>query len=92
MKLLANARLYSVEAMVPARGMPFTRQRRTIFDYFAAADRAVTMAEAVHALELEGIGQATVYRTVALLAELGLLVWVQASGGQQCLVATGVGH
>jgi Fe2+ or Zn2+ uptake regulation protein len=92
MKLLSNAKLYSVEAMFAAPGMPFTRQRRAIYDYFAAADHAVPIAEAVQALRSAGIGEATVHRTVALLAELGLLVRVHTGGGEQCLVATRVGH
>jgi len=82
----------SVEAMFVGLGIPFTRQRRAVWEYFAAADRAATVTEAGDALREEGISQATFYRTVSLLTELGLLVRVHTSGGELCHVATRVGH
>lgn len=92
MKLPSDAEISSVEGMLSALGIPFTRQRRAIWEYFAAAERAGTIAEAAQELQPEGIGQATVYRAVALLAELGLLVRVHTRGGEPCYVATHVGH
>jgi len=75
-----------------ARGIPFTRQRRAVWDYFAAGGRAGTIAEASEALRPQGVGQATVYRTVALLVELGLLVRVHTRDGEASYTATRVGH
>ncbi len=53
---------------------------------------AATIAEAAAAVGSEGVGQATVYRTVSLLNETGLLVRVQTSHPEACYTAIGVGH
>ncbi len=81
-----------IEAVFHDRGIPFTRQRRLIWEYFAAADRAATIAEATDALHDEGVGQATVYRTVTLLGDLGLLARVQSRQGEICYIAPPIGH
>jgi Fe2+ or Zn2+ uptake regulation protein len=73
-------------------GIPFTRQRRQVWEYFATCGRAATIVEAAAALGAEGVGQATVYRTVALLSEMGLLVQVQTALSDACYTAIGVGH
>jgi Fe2+ or Zn2+ uptake regulation protein len=73
-------------------GIPFTRQRRAVWEYFAGCGRAATTAEAAQSLKPLGIGQATAYRTVALLSELGLLVRVHTREGEACFTATRVGH
>jgi Fur family ferric uptake transcriptional regulator len=73
-------------------GIPFTRQRRAVWEYFAACGRAATVAEAAEALKPQGIGQATVYRAVGLLSELGLLVRVHTREGEACYTASRVGH
>lgn len=74
------------------RGIPFTRQRRLVWDFFAGADRAATITEAAEALRPEGVGQATVYRTVTLLGDLGLLARVQDRRGEICFTAPPIGH
>jgi Fur family transcriptional regulator, ferric uptake regulator len=50
------------------------------------------VAEAAEALRAEGIGQATVYRAVGLLEELGLLLRVHVGGDAPRYAAPPVGH
>ena len=83
---------HDIEGVFRATGIPFTRQRRLIWDYFAAADRAATIGEAADALRSDGVGQATVYRTVTLLSDLGLLARVQDRRGEICYTAPPIGH
>ena len=83
---------HDIEGVFRAKGIPFTRQRRLIWDYFAGADRAATIGEAAHALRSDGVGQATVYRTVTLLSDLGLLARVQDRRGEICYTAPPIGH
>jgi Fur family transcriptional regulator, ferric uptake regulator len=84
--------LHELEAVFHERGIPFTRQRRLVWLFFAAADRAATISEATEALREEGVGQATVYRTVTLLSDLGLLARVQSRQGEICYTAPPIGH
>jgi Fur family ferric uptake transcriptional regulator len=81
-----------IEAVFRQKGIPFTRQRRHVWDFFAGADRAATITEAADALRAEGVGQATVYRTVQLLSDLGLLARVQDGRGEICFIAPPIGH
>lgn len=81
-----------IAAVFREKGIPFTRQRRLIWEFFAAGDRAATIPEAADALRHEGVGQATVYRTVTLLSDLGLLARVQDRRGEICYTAPPIGH
>jgi Fur family transcriptional regulator, ferric uptake regulator len=81
-----------IEAVFRSKGIPLTRQRRLVWDNFAAASHAATITEVAEALRDEGVGQATVYRTVTLLAELGLLCRVQDRRGDICFTAAPIGH
>ena len=81
-----------IDAVFHDKGIPFTRQRRLIWQYFAAADRAATIAEAADDLRGDGVGQATVYRNVTLLSDLGLLARVQSRQGEICYTAPPIGH
>lgn len=81
-----------VEEAFERLGIPLTRQRRIVWDYFATCRRAATISEAAEALGPRGVGQATVYRTVALLNDMGLLVRVQTTATDACYTAIGVGH
>ncbi len=63
-----------------------------IWEFFAGADRAATITEAADALRGDGVGQATVYRTVTLLSDLGLLARVQDRRGDICYTAPPIGH
>jgi Fe2+ or Zn2+ uptake regulation protein len=73
-------------------GIPLTHQRRLVWEYFVTCGCAATIVEAAAALSQAGVGQATVYRTVALLSEMGLLVQVQTTLSDACYTAIGVGH
>lgn len=81
-----------IEAVFHDKGIPFTRQRRLVWSFFTGADRAATIAEAADALRGDGVGQATVYRTVTLLSDLGLLARVQSRQGEICYTAPPIGH
>jgi len=83
---------HDIEAVFHEKGIPFTRQRRLIWEFFAGSDRASTIAETADALRGEGVGQATVYRTVQLLSDLGLLAHVQDRRGDICYIAPPIGH
>jgi Fe2+ or Zn2+ uptake regulation protein len=87
-----SAPTHDIEAVFRQKGIPFTRQRRLIWEYFAGADRAATITEAADALRSDGVGQATVYRTVTLLGDLGLLARVQDRRGEICYTAPPIGH
>ena len=81
-----------IESVFRAKGIPLTRQRRLVWEHFAAASHAATITEVADALRDEGVGQATVYRTITLLAELGLLSRVQDRRGDICFTAAPIGH
>lgn len=81
-----------IAAVFHDKRIPFTRQRRLVWDFFACADRATTITEAAEALRPDGVGQATVYRTVTLLGDLGLLARVQDRRGEICYTAPPIGH
>ena len=83
---------HDIEAVFREKGIPFTRQRRLIWEFFAGADRAATITETADALHGDGVGQATVYRTVQLLSDLGLLAHVQDRRGDICYLAPPIGH
>ena len=81
-----------IAAVFRAKGIPMTRQRRQVWEFFALGSRAATVAEATEGLRDAGIGQATVYRTVTLLTDLGLLVRVQDRHGEIGFTAPPIGH
>jgi Fur family ferric uptake transcriptional regulator len=81
-----------IEAVLRQKGIPLTRQRAVIWEFFAGADRAATIAEATESLRSQGVAQATVYRAVTLLTELGLLSRVQSRQGELCYTAPPIGH
>jgi Fe2+ or Zn2+ uptake regulation protein len=81
-----------IAAVFRAKGIPMTRQRRQVWEFFASGSFAATVAEATEGLRDAGIGQATVYRTVTLLTDLGLLVRVQDRHGEIGFTAPPIGH
>jgi len=77
-----------------ARGFRLTAARRAILAALAATDAHPTadeLAEAVHAAA-PGVGRMTVYRTLDLLCELGLLRPVHQGGGAARYVLMQDGH
>jgi Fe2+ or Zn2+ uptake regulation protein len=81
-----------IRPLLAAKGIPHTRQRRDVWRYFAESEHARTITETAEALAPGGIGQATVYRTIALFSELGLLHRVQTLSGDVCYTAIHPGH
>ena len=81
-----------IDAVLRAKGIPMTRQRRQVWEFFALGSQAATISEAADGLRDAGIGQATVYRTVTLLTDLGLLVRVQDRRGEIGFTAPPIGH
>jgi Fe2+ or Zn2+ uptake regulation protein len=92
MKQAASSQAELVEAAFERLGVPLTRQRRRVWGYFSTCSCAATIGEAAEAVAGEGVGQATVYRTVNLLSEMGLLVRVHTAHPEACYTAIGVGH
>ena len=54
-------------------GVNYTVQRQVVWEYFAHDPHGRLISEAVTDLKAQGIGQATVYRTVSLFVDLGVL-------------------
>jgi Fe2+ or Zn2+ uptake regulation protein len=92
MKQAASSETALVEVAFERLGVPLTRQRRRVWEYFSTCSCAATIGEAAEAVAGDGVGQATVYRTVNLLSEMGLLVRVHTSHPEACYTAIGVGH
>jgi Fur family transcriptional regulator, peroxide stress response regulator len=81
-----------IRPILTAKGIPHTRQRRDVWRYFTESEHAHTITETAEALAPGGIGQATVYRAIALFSELGLLHRVQTLSGDVCYTAIHPGH
>ena len=69
-------------------GLRFTRQREQVYRIFEENSAGYTIAQATEILVLQGIGQATVYRTIKALEELGYLKWVHVQVGEHRFVAS----
>jgi len=72
--------------------MHCTLQRRQVWEFFADHPQGHTIGESVEALRDAGIGQATVYRTVMLLLDAGLLCRLQDPDGRSYFMAARPGH
>ncbi len=81
-----------IETVFAEHGIPYTRQRRAIWEFLSSSSRAASIGEAAEALEPQGISQSTVYRAVALMVDLGLIVRVQLHNGETCYTTTRIGH
>lgn len=81
-----------VAAVLQAHGAQLTAQRRQVWEFFVDNPHGYTIGEAVTALRGQGIGQATVYRTVELLAGVGLLTHVQDTASKSRYLAVCPGH
>ncbi|HEY3379756.1 MAG TPA: Fur family transcriptional regulator [Armatimonadota bacterium] len=80
-------------AIFRARGIPYTPQRRAVWTFFVEHPQGHTISAAVDALLQAHIGQATVYRTVFLLLDMGLLRRIQDDvSGKAYFVAVRPGH
>ena len=72
------------QAYLTSSGLKTTRQRRAIFDAFAAANRHVSLDELLTAVQeqLPSVGYATVYRTMKLFVAAGVASERQFGDGQ----------
>ena len=73
-------------------GHRFTNQRKSIWHLFNRVPRGLTIPEAADTLKKEGIGHATVYRTVKTLQQLGRLHRVHEQTGEHRFVARSASH
>lgn len=80
-----EARLELFRAWLTERGLKVTVQRKAIAEVFFAGGRHVTLADLLVSAkdDVPGIGFATVYRTMKLLAESGLASEHKFSDGQE---------
>ncbi|MHB2025848.1 MAG: Fur family transcriptional regulator [Elusimicrobiota bacterium] len=64
-------------------GLRLTSQRRRILDFFLRAERHLGQEEIFKAMRPHGIGQATVFRTLKMLEECGLVNHVSDQTGRR---------
>ena len=77
-----SARIRAVfEEHLEKKGLRLTNQRQRILDFLLDAKRHVELEEIHRALRKDGVGRATVFRTIRLLEECGLVDHVTASNG-----------
>ena len=70
-----------------ALGMRFTPQRQAVWKLFRDSPRGYSVSEAIELLKDQGIGMATVYRTVTALQKLGRLHCVHDQTGDHRFVS-----
>lgn len=85
-------RLAELRASLHQAGLRLTPQREAVWRLFAASDRGYTLPQACIELQKEGVGQATVYRMVATLQEIGFLRFVHDQDGGHRYIACPAGH
>lgn len=73
-------------------GMRFTPQRGAVWRLFRDSRTGYSISEAVELLEHQGVGMATVYRTVAALQEIGRLHRVHDQNGEHRYVCCKSSH
>ncbi len=73
-------------------GLRFTPQREAVWRLFENDPAGFTIARVTAILSQQKIGQATVYRTIKALQDLGYLKWVHEDGGEHRFVASSPGH
>ena len=73
-------------------GLRLTPQREAVWRLFETYPAGFTISQATVILAPRGIGQATVYRTIKALQDLGYLRWVHDQSGEHRFVASTPGH
>jgi Fur family ferric uptake transcriptional regulator/Fur family peroxide stress response transcriptional regulator len=78
--------------LLDTNGLKATAPRIALVELLSASPRGLSVAEIVASLSKEGIGQATVYRAVALLEKRNLIKCVHGSDGGHRYVRWSSGH
>ena len=87
------ARIRSLfEEHLAKQELRLTTQRRKILDYLLGSKRHVEFEEIYKALRKEGIGRATVFRTMRLLLDLNIVCRVLLDGGNLHYRISSRGH
>ncbi|MDR3629978.1 MAG: Fur family transcriptional regulator [Desulfocapsaceae bacterium] len=73
-------------------GLRFTPQREAVWRIFEGNPSGYTISQATAALAAQKVGQATVYRTIRALQDLGYLKKVHDQNGERRFVASRPGH
>lgn len=73
-------------------GLRFTPQREAVWRLFENDPTGRTISQAIVILARQKIGQATVYRTIKALQDMGYLKWVHDQSGEHRFVASRPGH
>lgn len=73
-------------------GLRFTPQREAVWRVFEKFTGGLTIAQASVILAPHKIGQATVYRTIRALQDMGYLKWVHDQSGEHRFVASRSEH
>jgi Fe2+ or Zn2+ uptake regulation protein len=73
-------------------GLRFTPQREAVWRLFESDPAGFTISQVIATLAPQGMGQATVYRTIKTLQDLGYLKWVHDQSGEHRFVASRPGH
>ena len=84
--------LVDVEKLFRQHGVHYTKPRRLAWQFFSGHPQGHSISEAVIALKPNGIGQATVYRTIELFLQLGMLTSVHDAAGDIFYIAVCPGH
>jgi Fe2+ or Zn2+ uptake regulation protein len=82
----------NIEDVFRQHGVHYTKPRQLTWQYFSSSPQGHSIGEAVLALKPLGIGQATVYRTIELFLQLGMLTSVHDSTGGLLYLAVCPGH
>ncbi len=80
----------AVDELLKANGFRLTARRRAVVDAALAADEPFSVAEMQR--RLPQLGRATVFRTIRLLVELGLLCRVLLEDGTPCYRSSAAAH
>jgi len=73
-------------------GQRFTPQREAVWRIFESNPTGFTITQATAILTPQKIGQATVYRTIRALQDMGYLKWIHDQSGEHRYVASRPGH
>ncbi len=81
-----------LRAAIRAERKRWTEARHAVWEAFLQSQEGLTIPEAVKRVKALGIGQATVYRNVRELLQMGLLQWVHDPNGDHRFIAARMPH